>query len=696
MLLLIFSMLVGAAAGGGGFYLWRTVAPSYIASARFECVVPTTDAETGTGVSTRIDSDEFERFMLTQVSIMTSPDVLELVVNDPRLRRNAPAWASEFEVGGRFDAPKAMEDLEDRVSARVIRGTTLIELAAHFGVKDDVRAIVQITRESYRTLLQRQLGGLQEEVRQGFRGQIAESEAELAALEGEIARRIRDNNIDSIETRVGENRIAQETVISDLAQVRLEIETIESDRANYDEQLLAPGGISFPDDLVAEANLRPLVQAQRSQINQLETQLEARRLRLGENHREVRALRTELTSARSKLEEIREQELTDLFQGLVETTDRALDAARAREQDLLDRREELAERANDLTLIQSEIETLERQVAQKVATLDTQRSALDEVVLVQNLGAAERVILRQRERTPDRVSRPPALPIMIAAGTLLILGLTASLAVLREVVDQRVRSAADIGMIPRVRLMGVVPDADEDPTKIKSVETVVRDHPDSVMSESFRQLRSPLVKRMEEAGHRSLVVVSAMPRSGGTTIAANTAMSFAMGERKTLLIDANLRRPKMATIFGQPEVPGLSDVLAGETSLEDAVVDSGVNGLSLLSAGSPELRIYERLGTASMAELLQKAKTSYDMVVIDTAPAVVAGDAQSIGSRADATLLVVRALNEKRGMVARLSREYGELSSDFLGVVINGVRAAAGGYLARNIRAQHAYQRGKR
>jgi Mrp family chromosome partitioning ATPase len=115
-----------------------------------------------------------------------------------------------------------------------------------------------------------------------------------------------------------------------------------------------------------------------------------------------------------------------------------------------------------------------------------------------------------------------------------------------------------------------------------------------------------------------------------------------------------------------------------------------------MAAGSPDKRQYERLTSTAMSQVLKDAGAQYDIVLIDVAPAMVSGDATGLCNKADASMLVVRALGEKRGMVARLRTELSECRAEFLGVVVNAVRASAGGYLKGNILATHEYHGGSK
>ncbi|NBW90732.1 MAG: hypothetical protein EBR51_12695, partial [Gammaproteobacteria bacterium] len=163
-------------------------------------------------------------------------------------------------------------------------------------------------------------------------------------------------------------------------------------------------------------------------------------------------------------------------------------------------------------------------------------------------------------------------------------------------------------------------------------------------------------------------------------------------EKRVLIIDANFRRPAVNRVFGLPEAPGLGDCLAKSIDFAKAIQATSTPGVEVMTAGTKETRIIERLGTAGFSNLLAEACTKYDLVLIDCAPVIVAGDGLTIAHRCDASMLVVRAFGEKRGLVARVRNELTESRSEFLGVLVNSVRASAGGYLRGNFRATQEYQ----
>jgi Mrp family chromosome partitioning ATPase len=146
-------------------------------------------------------------------------------------------------------------------------------------------------------------------------------------------------------------------------------------------------------------------------------------------------------------------------------------------------------------------------------------------------------------------------------------------------------------------------------------------------------------------------------------------------------------------VFKASEGPGLGDILAGTTSLEQAIQNTSNDQLKIVSAGSASSRaIPERLAGEAMSRLLLEASTRFDIILVDVPPAVVSGDGYALANKCDASVIVCRAMVEKRGLLARVRNQLGESRAEFLGVVVNAVRASAGGYFKRNIKATHAYQ----
>lgn len=178
-----------------------------------------------------------------------------------------------------------------------------------------------------------------------------------------------------------------------------------------------------------------------------------------------------------------------------------------------------------------------------------------------------------------------------------------------------------------------------------SRELVAAYEPFSPEVEALRALRSQLQLRWFNHGNKALSVLSPNAGEGCSNLAANLAVVFAQLGEHTLLIDANLRRPTQHALFNMEERRGLSDVLIGRASIDVIREIDAIANLSVLGAGTIPPNPQELLNRKSFTELMNIVQDIYDVVIVDTAPAVVASDAQVVAARCKGALLVSR-LNE--------------------------------------------------
>lgn len=198
----------------------------------------------------------------------------------------------------------------------------------------------------------------------------------------------------------------------------------------------------------------------------------------------------------------------------------------------------------------------------------------------------------------------------------------------------------------------------------------------SIAAEAYRLLRTNLLFSLPDGPLRTVLVTSPAPGDGKTTVAANLAIAFAHQGMRVLLVDADLRRGRVHTLFHLPREPGLSQVLTGEIPLSSAVRPTPVTGLFALPTGSLPYAPNELVGTVAMRSLLTEAAREYAVVVLDSPPVLAASDASIISTISDATIVVVRAgrTHEEEALVT-----VGQLTAvggNVVGAVLNDPDAA--------------------
>jgi capsular exopolysaccharide synthesis family protein len=203
-------------------------------------------------------------------------------------------------------------------------------------------------------------------------------------------------------------------------------------------------------------------------------------------------------------------------------------------------------------------------------------------------------------------------------------------------------------------------------------ELVAAKDPFSDLAEQFRALRGELLRPVfSGAGRRALAVVSADKGDGKTYLVANLAISFSQYAGRTLLIDANLRNPRLHHLFAMSGNVGLSNLLAGEAHGHDSVPVAGLPGLHLLGAGSSVADPVQLLQGARFSVLLEKVVSSFEYVLIDTPSNDVGPDARLIAARAGAALLVGRKGHSRVLPLKRLLSQLNTGPSVVAGVVLN-------------------------
>lgn len=686
---LVGSVFLGVAVGVVAHVLFSMFMPKFTAHITWECK-PAEESVEIISVAT-VDETEMERFMGTQVAMMKSELILSKVISDPRLQDFAPKWSAKYVNKGNLNIVEAFEDFEGMVNANAVPKTFLIRLTVTTGDKNDSAGLVTMIQDAYLQELDRRYNLNVVSRRSAIRDSITATEATMNDLAKRKSRLVSEERIDSIDSDQSAASGQLRLINAELLNVQQSLEALTVIRSNDEAQLQRDTGIDYDSTLRASTEQLPMMQTFRQQLKGLEAVLVGLQADgIQPDHRQYKQIENQITAHKRKIEDSREELLREAFEARVQNTIITIQQLRAQEAEMNTQREALEERLTELTRISEQIADIDRQIEGKINQIGIQETALADLQAASNLTTAQRVSVVEAATIPDRPTFP-VLYIMVPAGVFLVSGLTAAIVLLMEFLDQRIKSASDIRAIPRARSLGIIMDASEDPSEPDSVGTAFADAPGSVFAEHFRQLRTGVNTAMTRNGHKSLVVVGGIPKSGASSIVSNLAQASVVSGMKTLVIDANLRRPSLHAVLGAGDGQGLGDVLKGDASFDSCIVQID-QGPAFLRAGSKQNRHPEMLGSQAMKDLLNEVSGQYDQILIDVAPAIVAGDAMTLAGMTDASMLVVRAMSEKRGQVARMARELGDCRSELLGIVVNAVRSSAGGYMRKNIRTSFNYR----
>jgi capsular exopolysaccharide synthesis family protein len=284
---------------------------------------------------------------------------------------------------------------------------------------------------------------------------------------------------------------------------------------------------------------------------------------------------------------------------------------------------------------------------------------------IEAIGPASVKIVEQAQ-IPLRPSGPSKF---LTIGLALIMGpfLGIMLAFMFDYMDQSFKSPQDIESFLNIPFLGSIP-------KMKKLK-----------KESLRKLSDRLYLLMKDKGLKSLLVTSALPREGASTITANLARHLSEKQgRKVLIIDANLRNPSLHKAFKVPENSGLAEVLEGKASFEQAVQDTGPN-LDLLTAGKTKLNLVSLLGSSMMEEVMRMAKGKYELIFVDGANLKDSEDSAVVSPHLDGACLVINEGKTRRQVIKSVLGPLEQKKANIIGVILNNRRFAVPGFVYKRV-----------
>jgi polysaccharide biosynthesis transport protein len=261
----------------------------------------------------------------------------------------------------------------------------------------------------------------------------------------------------------------------------------------------------------------------------------------------------------------------------------------------------------------------------------------------------------------------PRTKVNLVLGFLLGLAVGVGVAVLRDSLDTTIKRVEDLQKITGAGTLGMIA-YDHDAGKQPLVTAI---DPTSQRSESFRTLRTNLQFVDIDHPPRTVVITSAVAGEGKSTTACNLAITLAQAGIRVALVESDLRRPKIAEYLGVEGSVGLTSVLIGRATLDDALQTWGRSGLAVLASGPIPPNPSELLGSGHMVALLRQLQQRYDVVIIDAPPLLPVTDAAVLSRICDGAVIVVRYGKTKREQLERTANALATVDARILGTVMN-------------------------
>jgi len=305
----------------------------------------------------------------------------------------------------------------------------------------------------------------------------------------------------------------------------------------------------------------------------------------------------------------------------------------------------------------------------------------------ENLGYSLKVIAPAK----DQLSLKRVIKLY-GAGIFAVMSLVCGLIFFREWMDTTLKSVDELRASIPLPILGSVPSFNTKALGISGspLQTALCyfHRPGSPEAEAYRSLRTSFLVSLKE-GQRIIQVTSPEPGDGKSTLTANLAIAMAQSGKNVLLIDSDLRRPTLHTLFGMRRDIGATEVLSGELDLLTAVQQTVVEGLSVLTCGSLPQNPAEMLASSGYSTMLQNAEQKFDIVLVDTPPLLAVSDPSIVAPNTDGLILVLRMGKNKRNSAKRATELIDTNNIRVIGVVCNATTADEEGYSYKEIYGEY-------
>jgi len=366
------------------------------------------------------------------------------------------------------------------------------------------------------------------------------------------------------------------------------------------------------------------------------------------------------------------------------------------------------EAAKSESAAEMQVARFEREISRQQALYDRIVARLDELNIMSDAGSLR--VFALESAAPGYQTAPKIARSLLLGGILGIM-IAGSLAYLRELSDKSYRSAEQIAEHLRMPVIGHVPVVKSQSAIAKQIESALDPflvsyfRPKSSSSESFKALRTAIYFSNRGGGHKVIQVTSPTPGDGKSTIAANLAITMAQSGKSVLLLDTDLRRPRVQKQFGMnhecglawlleelPKSPSTEQVreLIGEVTRE-----TEIDNLTVIGAGTCPDNPSELLSSSRFDVVLTALRGLFDVIIVDSPPMLAVTDPSTIAPRVDAVMLVVRVRKNVKPLAARAARMLETLEANVIGVVVNGVGSRAARGYGKTADADGYYNRGE-
>jgi capsular exopolysaccharide synthesis family protein len=629
-------------------------------------------------------------FFATQNRIISSRIVAERVVISLGLHRNRSFF------GVPEDAPwegvsveQAARALQGRLTVEPVEETRIVAIRVTDESAERAATLANAIAEAYIEKTRLDRSGSTDRASEWLGTQRDNLRRRLDDSERALHRFKQEHNILSVSMEDRQNLLA-----SDIQHHNSKLQEARSRRRQLEARLARIRSLLQSADLEAAAAAFPensALSGMRGELRNKVAEQESLSRRYGANHQRMQGLEAEIAA-------LREQMRREL-QGLMRAAEADVAEVRRIENG---HRQDLDEAHNagiELNLREIEYQGLNRERENNVKLYNLVLERTTETDLT-------RMHQSTHARMLDRALEPgapisPRVATNVAGGVGAGLALGLALAFLLSRLDRRLRSVAEVEQTG-LTVLGILPRIEEGeeaqpvyarkgkngaPRRRRAAQAsgtsrdlFVHSHPMSAAAECCRTIRTNLTFMSADEPIRALVITSASPREGKTTVTANVAISLAQSGKRVLLVDTDLRRPRIHRAFRVSSSRGVTSVVVGEARLTDVVQSTDVPNLDVLACGPIPPNPSELLHSHRFGELVREALAHYDRVIFDSPPLGAVTDAAVLAPQVDACMIVIKAQYTTRDALSSALRQLRDVAANVVGGVLNDVDPRRKGY----------------
>jgi capsular exopolysaccharide synthesis family protein len=588
--------------------------------------------------------------MQTQASLLKSRPVLESVIEKLDLM-STDSFKSALDP---------VEKLKAMITVSPVRNTQLINISIEREDAQEARRILNAVISAYMDGNRSRRLGVSEHGLAELRKKSDLLRTKLAKATDALQNFMVENDMVSFERSQNVVLDRLRTLSQNLTSLQPKRMALQASIEAADKALANGESITSVPAVIAA----PIVKDLKLELSKLSNEYSQLVERLGENHPKLQSLSTQIQALQTKLALEANSIINSIRMQYKQTvTEERLLSEAIKEQ------QQKVYKFNRLTI---EYDVLAREVKSIEVPYDKLSRRIEELDINRMGGQGENVFVIAKASLPVTKSWPSKSKNLMVA-FILAGGLAVGLCFFLDYMDTTMKSDSDVKRLLKSKVLAAIPDINQKGEKSGDSDLIVHDNPRSHTAEAFRSLRTALAFSIPGEHISSVVVSSALPSEGKSLAALNLATTQAQSHKRTVIVDADMRKPRLHKVFGVSGDKGLSSLFEDNINLDDVICSTKIENLDFIPCGPIPRNPAELLESPQFQNIIDKLRKRYDFIVFDSPPGFSLVDSLVIGKYTDGMILVIRSFSTPKAAASQFANRLAEAGIRLLGVAMNNV-----------------------